>query len=49
MNKKVAASITPGSLDHFGGNPLAMKIGNAVLDKIMKKNFLKTLKKFKYF
>ena len=51
MNKKVAASITPGSHGStFGGNPLAMKIGNAVLDKIMKKNFLKNVEKnSKYF
>ena len=46
MNKKVAASMTPGSHGStFGGNPLAMKIGNAVLDKIMKKNFLKNIQK----
>ena len=25
----------------FGGNPLAMTVGNAVLDKILKKGFLK--------
>ena len=51
MNKKVAAGMTPGSHGStFGGNPLAMKIGNAVLDKIMKKNFLKNVEKnSKYF
>ena len=29
----------------FGGNPLAMSIGNAVLDEIFKKDFLKNVKK----
>jgi len=34
----------------FGGNPLAMSIGNAVLDKIFKKGFLKNVQKIsKYF
>ena len=34
----------------FGGNPLAMSVGNAVLDKIFKKGFLKNIKKIsKYF
>ena len=34
----------------FGGNPLAMSVGNAVLDQIFKKNFLKNVKKLsKYF
>ena len=47
MNKKVATGMTPGTHGStFGGNPLAMRIGNAVLDKIMKKNFLKIFKKF---
>ena len=42
MTKKVAVGMTPGTHGStFGGNPLAMKIGNAVLDKIMKKSFLK--------
>ena len=34
----------------FGGNPLAMSVGNAVLDIIFKKNFLNEVKqKGKYF
>ena len=28
----------------FGGNPLAMSVGNAVLDQIFKKGFLKNVK-----
>ena len=39
MNKKVASAMTPGSHGStFGGNPLAMSVGNAVLDQIFKKN-----------
>ncbi len=51
MNKKVAIGMTPGSHGStFGGNPLAMSIGNAVLDKVLKKNFLKSVQKIsKYF
>ena len=51
MNKKVATGMTPGTHGStFGGNPLAMRIGNAVLDKIMKKKFLKNIQKIsKYF
>ena len=34
----------------FGGNPLAMSVGNAVLDQIFKKGFLANVKKLsKYF
>jgi acetylornithine/N-succinyldiaminopimelate aminotransferase len=34
----------------FGGNPLAMSVGNAVLDVIFKKNFLKNVRNLsKYF
>ena len=34
----------------FGGNPLAMSVGNAVLDVIFKKNFLKNVRSIsKYF
>jgi acetylornithine/N-succinyldiaminopimelate aminotransferase len=41
MTKKVASCMTPGSHGStFGGNPLAMSIGNAVLDLILKKGFL---------
>ena len=51
MTKKVASCMTPGSHGStFGGNPLAMSIGNAVLDIIFKKGFLKNVQKIsKYF
>ena len=51
MNKKVASAMTPGSHGStFGGNPLAMSIGNAVLDQIFKKGFLKNVQQSsKYF
>ena len=51
MNKKVASAMVPGTHGStFGGNPLAMSVGNAVLDKIFKKGFLKNIKKIsKYF
>ena len=51
MTKKVASSMVPGSHGStFGGNPLAMSVGNAVLEQIIKKGFLKYIKKIsKYF
>ena len=51
MNKKVAKAMTPGSHGStFGGNPLAMSVGNAVLDQILKKGFLTNVQKSsKYF
>jgi len=51
MTKKVASGIVPGSHGStFGGNPLAMSVGNAVLDQIFKKGFLQNVKKTsKYF
>ena len=51
MNKKVASTMTAGAHGStFGGNPLAMKVGNAVIDIISKKVFLKNVKKnSKYF
>ena len=51
MSKKVASAMVPGTHGStFGGNPLAMSIGNAVLDKIFKKGFLKNVQKIsKYF
>jgi acetylornithine/N-succinyldiaminopimelate aminotransferase len=51
MNKKVASGMTPGTHGStFGGNPLAMSVGNAVLDQILKKGFLTNVKKLsKYF
>ena len=40
MNNKVAKCMTPGTHGStFGGNPLAMAVGNAVLDQLFKKNF----------
>ena len=51
MTKKVASSMGPGSHGStFGGNPLAMSVGNAVLDEILKKGFLKNVQAIsKYF
>ena len=46
MNKKVANGMTPGTHGStFGGNPLAMKIGNEVMKIISNKNFLRSVKK----
>ena len=46
MNKKVASAMTVGSHGStFGGNPLAMKIGNEVMDIVSSKNFLNNIKK----
>jgi len=51
MNKKVASGMIAGTHGStFGGNPLAMSVGNAVLDQILKKGFLSNVKKqSKYF
>ena len=51
MTKKVASCMVPGTHGStFGGNPLAMSVGNAVLDQIFKKGFLKNVQKIsKYF
>ncbi len=51
ITKKVATAMVPGTHGStFGGNPLAMSVGNAVLDQIFKKGFLKSIKKIsKYF
>jgi len=51
MSKKVAKSMVAGTHGStFGGNPLAMSVGNAVLDQILKKGFLSNVKKLsKYF
>ena len=44
MTKKVASCMGPGTHGStFGGNPLAMSVGNAVLDQILKKGFLKNV------
>ena len=46
MSKKVSKCMVPGSHGStFGGNPLAMSIGNAVLDQIFKKGFLNNVRK----
>jgi acetylornithine/N-succinyldiaminopimelate aminotransferase len=45
MTKKVSIGMTPGTHGStFGGNPLAMAVGNAVLDVIFEKDFLKNVK-----
>ena len=45
MNKKVASAMIPGTHGTtFGGNPLAMSIGNKVFDIISNKKFLKSVK-----
>jgi acetylornithine/N-succinyldiaminopimelate aminotransferase len=51
MNKKVASGMTPGTHGStFGGNPLAMAVGNTVMDVISNKKFLKNVKSLsKYF
>jgi len=52
MTKKAASGINhPGTHGStFGGNPLAMSVGNAVLDQIFKKGFLKNVQAVsKYF
>ena len=52
MTKKAASGINhPGTHGStFGGNPLAMSVGNAVLDQIFKKGFLKNIESLsKYF
>ena len=46
MNKKVAAGMTPGTHGStFGGNPLAMSVGNTVIDIVSSKKFLYNVKK----
>ena len=51
MNKKVASSMTPGTHGStFGGNPLAMAVGNTIMDIVSSKKFLNNVKKLsKYF
>ena len=51
VTKKASTGMTPGTHGStFGGNPLAMSVGNAVLDIIFEKNFLNEVKqKGKYF
>ena len=46
MNRKVASGMTAGTHGStFGGNPLAMQIGNKVIDIVSKKNFLNNVKR----
>ena len=51
VNKKVASGIKPGVHGStFGGNPLAMSAGNAIMDVMFKKGFLVNVaKNGKYF
>tara|TARA_B100001057_G_C22826956_1_gene941816 strand:- start:709 stop:1875 length:1167 start_codon:yes stop_codon:yes gene_type:complete len=51
MNKKVASGMTAGTHGStFGGNPLAMSIGNTIMDTVSNKKFLKNVKNLsKYF
>jgi acetylornithine/N-succinyldiaminopimelate aminotransferase len=51
MNKKVASGMIAGTHGStFGGNPLAMAVGNAVIDIISNKKFLNNVKSIsKYF
>ena len=51
MNKKVAIGMTAGTHGStFGGNPLAMAVGNTVMDIVSKKDFLNGVKNSsKYF
>ena len=46
VNKKVASGMKPGTHGStFGGNPLAMSAGNAVMDEIFKRGFLNDVRK----
>ena len=46
VNKKVASGMKPGTHGStFGGNPLAMSVGNAVMDILFKKGFLSNVRK----
>ena len=50
MTKKVAKAMIPGTHGStFGGNPLAMAVGNAVLDQIDKNLLMNVNKMSKYF
>ncbi len=51
MNKKVSTGMTPGTHGStFGGNTLAMAVGNTVMDIVSNKRFLKNIKNLsKYF
>ena len=46
MTKKVSKCMVPGTHGStYGGNPLAMAIGNVVMDEVFKKSFLKNVRK----
>ncbi len=51
MTKKVSKCMTPGTHGStYGGNPLAMVIGNTIIDEVFKKGFLENVRKnSKYF
>ena len=50
MTKKIAKAMVPGTHGStFGGNPLAMAVGNAVLDQINKNLLINVNKMSKYF
>ena len=51
MNKKVSSGMIPGTHGStFGGNPLAMSVGNTVMDIVSNKKFLNNVKGLsKYF
>ena len=45
VTKRASVGMTPGTHGStFGGNPLAMAVGNAVLDILFEKNFFKNVK-----
>jgi len=46
MTKKVSKCMVPGTHGStYGGNPLAMAIGNVVMDEVFKKGFLENVRK----
>ncbi len=46
MTKRVSKCMVPGTHGStYGGNPLAMAIGNVVMDEVFKKGFLKNVRK----
>ncbi len=50
MNKKVAYGMVPGTHGStFGGNPLAMSVGNTVMDIISNNKFLNNVKKLSHY
>jgi len=51
MTNKVSSCMIPGTHGStYGGNPLAMAVGNTIMDEIFKKSFLKNVRRnSKYF